>query len=251
MERRGAVLGPVVLLIGMVGLITGYLLPFAYGDDSLYDRAFGQGGYGIAFWNAYPSDSSLADTIYFGLAAPVPILAVLLAILAVAGFMRARPGTLQVPGLVIALAWSVGLIVLFLVVEVIGGWSGDIVDVLRQLNAGRDHPLPRLADRADRDADSLRSELTVRYCPNCGTEVDDTAAFCPTCGQAIDQAAETAMPAAPAWPEPAAPPRPHEPAAAPAQSWEPRPGPRSHRGPASGRSAAAAAARGRLGRPVA
>jgi hypothetical protein len=60
----------------------------------------------------------------------------------------------------------------------------------------------------------------VRYCPNCGTEVDDTAAFCPTCGQAIDQAAETAMPAAPAWPEPAAPPRPHEPAAAPAQSWE-------------------------------
>jgi hypothetical protein len=135
-ERRGAVLGPVVLLIGMVGLITGYLLPFAYGGDSLYDRAFGQGGYGIAFWNAYPSDSSLADTIYFGLAAPVPILAVLLAILAVAGFMRARPGTLQVPGLVVALAWSVGLIVLFLVVEVIGGWSGGIVDVLRQLQPG-------------------------------------------------------------------------------------------------------------------
>jgi hypothetical protein len=135
-ERRGAVLGPIVLLIGMVGLITGYLLPFAYGDDSLYDRAFGPGGYGIAFWNGYPTDSSLADTIYFGLAAPVPILAALLAILAVAGFMRARPGTLQVPGLVIALAWSVALIVLFLVVEVIGGWSGDIVDVLRQLNPG-------------------------------------------------------------------------------------------------------------------
>ena len=135
-ERRGAVLGPIVLLIGMVGLITGYFLPFAYGSDSLYDRAFGQGGYGIAFWNAYPSDSSLADTIYFGLAAPVPILAVLLAVLAVAGFMRARPGTLQLPGLVVALAWSVGLIVLFLVVEVIGSWSGDIVDVLRQLNPG-------------------------------------------------------------------------------------------------------------------
>ena len=61
----------------------------------------------------------------------------------------------------------------------------------------------------------------MRYCPNCGTEVDDTAAFCPTCGQAIDQAAETAMPAAPAWPEPAGPPRPHEPAAAPARSREP------------------------------
>ena len=27
----------------------------------------------------------------------------------------------------------------------------------------------------------------VRFCPNCGTEVDDTAVFCPTCGQAIDQ----------------------------------------------------------------
>jgi hypothetical protein len=135
-ERRGAVLGPVVLLIGLVGLVTGYLLPFAYGDDSLYDRAFGPGGYGIAFWNAYPSDSSLADTIYFGLAAPVPILAVLLGILAVAGFMRARPGTLQVPGLVIALAWSVGLIVMFLIVEVVGGWSGGLVDVLRQLTPG-------------------------------------------------------------------------------------------------------------------
>ena len=41
----------------------------------------------------------------------------------------------------------------------------------------------------------------MRYCPNCGTEVDDTAVFCPTCGQPIDQAAETEMPAAPAWPE--------------------------------------------------
>jgi hypothetical protein len=45
----------------------------------------------------------------------------------------------------------------------------------------------------------------VRFCPNCGTEVDDTAAFCPTCGQAIEQAAETEMPAAPAWPAPSAP----------------------------------------------
>jgi hypothetical protein len=41
----------------------------------------------------------------------------------------------------------------------------------------------------------------MRYCPNCGTEVDDTAVFCPTCGQPIDQAAETEMPAAPAWPD--------------------------------------------------
>ena len=41
----------------------------------------------------------------------------------------------------------------------------------------------------------------ARFCPNCGTEVEDTAVFCPTCGQAIDQAAETEIPAAPAWPD--------------------------------------------------
>jgi len=46
----------------------------------------------------------------------------------------------------------------------------------------------------------------VRFCPNCGTEVDETAVFCPTCGQPIDQAAETEMPAAPGWPD--APPAP-------------------------------------------
>jgi hypothetical protein len=44
----------------------------------------------------------------------------------------------------------------------------------------------------------------ARYCPNCGTEVDDSAVFCPTCGQPIDQAVETEIPAAPAWPEPTA-----------------------------------------------
>lgn len=44
--------------------------------------------------------------------------------------------------------------------------------------------------------------MLSRFCPNCGTEVDETAVFCPTCGQAIDQAAETAIPPAPAWPEP-------------------------------------------------
>lgn len=43
----------------------------------------------------------------------------------------------------------------------------------------------------------------MRYCPNCGTEVDESSLFCPTCGQAVDQAAETEMPPAPAWPEPA------------------------------------------------
>ncbi len=132
----GAVLGPVVLLIGLAGLVTGYLLPFAYGDGSLYERAFGASGYGIAFWTAYPSEASLADAIYFGLAAAVPILAVLLVILAVAGFMRARPGPLQVAGLVIALAWSVWLAVMFVIVEVFGNWSGGIVEVLRLLTPG-------------------------------------------------------------------------------------------------------------------
>jgi hypothetical protein len=51
----------------------------------------------------------------------------------------------------------------------------------------------------------------ARFCPNCGTEVDDTAVFCPTCGQPIEQDVETQMPPAPAWPEPepaASPPHP-------------------------------------------
>ena len=133
-ERRGAVLGPVVLLIGAIGLVTGYLLPFLFGQDSLFDRAFGDAGYGAAFWTAYPDvDAGLANQAYFGLAAPVPLLAALLAILAVAGFARARPGTFQTLGLVIALAWSVGLAVLFLVVEVAGNWDGDLVGLLRLL----------------------------------------------------------------------------------------------------------------------
>jgi hypothetical protein len=43
--------------------------------------------------------------------------------------------------------------------------------------------------------------MASRFCANCGTEVDESAIFCPTCGQPVDQAAETEMPAAPAWPE--------------------------------------------------
>jgi hypothetical protein len=133
--RGGAVLGPVVLLIGIVGLVTGYLLPFLFGTGSLFDRAFGAGGYGIAFWSDYP-DGGLAEQVYFGLAAAVPILVVLLAILAIAGFVRARPGMLQTAGLLIALVWSVGLIVGFLVVELGGNWDGDLVGMLRLLQPG-------------------------------------------------------------------------------------------------------------------
>lgn len=131
----GAVLGPVVLLIGIVGLVTGYLLPFAFGSGSLFERAFGAGGYGIGFWTAYP-DSGLPDQLYFGLAAAVPVLAVLLAVLAIAGFIRARPGMLQSIGLWIALLWSIGLAALFVVAELAGNWSGDIVGMLRDLSPG-------------------------------------------------------------------------------------------------------------------
>ncbi|MEO6578484.1 MAG: hypothetical protein ABIO99_06255, partial [Candidatus Limnocylindria bacterium] len=55
----------------------------------------------------------------------------LLLVLAVVGFARAVPGPLQVVGLSIALLWSVGLIVLFAVVELAGNWSGDLVGMLR------------------------------------------------------------------------------------------------------------------------
>jgi hypothetical protein len=70
----------------------------------------------------------------------------------------------------------------------------------------------------------------ARFCPNCGTEVDETAVFCPTCGQAIDQDVETQMPAAPAWPEPdpparmAAEPAPEPPIAAARDAADPAAG---------------------------
>ena len=132
--RRGAVLGPVVLLIGLVGIVTGYLLPFLYGSGSLFERASGADGHGVAFWTAYPEvGAGLADQLYYGLAGPVPILGLLVLVLAIAGFVRAAPGPLQTIGLVIALLWSIGLIVLFAVVELAGNWSGDIVGMLRVL----------------------------------------------------------------------------------------------------------------------
>ncbi|MDQ2934266.1 MAG: zinc ribbon domain-containing protein [Chloroflexota bacterium] len=37
----------------------------------------------------------------------------------------------------------------------------------------------------------------IHYCPNCGTEVDETAAFCPTCGQPLDEVREDGQAAAP------------------------------------------------------
>lgn len=131
----GAVLGPVVLLIGIVGLVTGYLLPFAFGTTSLFERAFGTGGYGIGFWSAYP-DAGIAERVYFGLAAAVPVLSILLAILAIAGFVRARAGMIGSAGLWAALLWSVALAAMFVVVELAGSWTGDIVGMLRELSPG-------------------------------------------------------------------------------------------------------------------
>ncbi len=133
-RRGGAVLGPVVLLIGLVGIVTGYLLPFLYGSGSLFERASGPDGYGIAFWSAYPEvGAALADQAYFGLTGPTPLLGILLLVLAIAGFMRATPGPFQIVGLGIALLWSVGIIVLFVVTELLGNWDGDLVGLLRVL----------------------------------------------------------------------------------------------------------------------
>ena len=132
--RRGAVLGPVVLLIGLVGLVTAYLLPFAYGSGSLWERASGADGYGAAFWAGYPDvGAALSDQAYFGLAAPAPLLGVLLVGLVVGGLVRATPGPFQTVGLAIAALWSVGLAVLFVIVELLANWDGDLVGLLRVL----------------------------------------------------------------------------------------------------------------------
>lgn len=133
---RRAILGPLVLLIGAAGLLTGWLLPFAFGGASLWDRSYGApGGYGIGFWQGYP-DGGIVETAYFGLAAPVPILVALLVILAGAGLLRAAPGIVQRVGLLVALAWGLALVGLFLVVELLGGPGGDVVQVLRALSPG-------------------------------------------------------------------------------------------------------------------
>lgn len=131
-----ALLGPVVLLIGTAGMLTAWLLPFAFGGASLWDRSFGApGGYGISFWLGYPA-GSVTDAAYFGLAAPVPVLLLILVVLAAAGFRRPAPGAMQRAGLAVALAWGLGLAVLFLIVELLGEPGGGLVQVLRGLSPG-------------------------------------------------------------------------------------------------------------------
>jgi len=134
-EPGRAFLGPIVLLIGAIFLGVAWALPFI-GDASLYARAFGSDGYGIAFWSAYDGLVGLAEQAYFGFAAPAPLLIGLLAVLAVAGMARRVPGAGQLVGLVIALLWTIGLVVLFIVVEVLGAGGGDLLDILRALTPG-------------------------------------------------------------------------------------------------------------------
>ena len=74
--------------------------------------------------------------LVFGFAAPAPLLIALLGVLAVAGIARRVPGPLQLAGLVVALLWAIGLVVLFVVVEVLGAGSADLLDILRQLTPG-------------------------------------------------------------------------------------------------------------------
>jgi hypothetical protein len=133
--RGGAVLGPLVLLVGAAGLVTAWMLPFAYGAGSLWDRSFGvPGGYGVSFWNGYAAvTGGLLDSAYFGFAAAAPILVALLVLLALGGFLRGAPGVLQIIGLLIAVVWSIGLVGTFIGLEVVGNWNGDLVGLLRAM----------------------------------------------------------------------------------------------------------------------
>ena len=134
-RRRGAVLGPVVLLIGLAGLVTAYLLTFPYASGSLWERAAGSDGYGAGFWAGYGDvGAALTDQAYFGLAAPTPLLGLLLVALAIGGFVRAAPGPIQTVGLAIAMLWSVGLAILFVIAELVGSWGGDLVVLLSALS---------------------------------------------------------------------------------------------------------------------
>jgi hypothetical protein len=131
--RRGALLGPIVLLIGAIGIGAAWVLPFAFASSSLFERAAGPGGYGPAFWSGLSVAPGTMDRLYLGLGAAAPVLILLLLALVVAGLVRAIPGPLQLGGLVVALLWGLGLAALFIVVELVGGPGTGLSDRLRAL----------------------------------------------------------------------------------------------------------------------
>ena len=150
---------------------------------------------------------------YFGFAAPAPILVALL-LAAGGGWHRpATPGVLQVIGLVVALVWSLGLLILFVVVEVLGGDGGDLLDMLAGLSpAGIIFALasliviigdldPLRAGLSARDGRSLLSELRHRGRGRCALLPDRVARRWPREGEE-ELAAEAHLPPAPAWPLP-------------------------------------------------
>jgi hypothetical protein len=127
-------LGPLVLLIAAAGMLVAWMLPFAMGGGSLADQALGSDGYGLAFWTGYPADANFLETAYFGLAAPLPLLSLLLGVLAVAGIVRAAPGRIQRVGLIIAVTWCAAFAALFVVVEIGSGLGGGLIGLLRGLS---------------------------------------------------------------------------------------------------------------------
>ena len=137
-EPGRALLGPIVLLIGAVGIASGWLLPFPFGGGSLFDRAFAApDGYGVGFWSGYAAlGGGIPSQAYFGFAAPAPLLVALLVGLALAGVLQRAPRMLQRIGLLVALLWGAGLAVLFVVVELIGGPGGGLLQLLRSLSPG-------------------------------------------------------------------------------------------------------------------
>ena len=121
-----AVLGPVVLLVGALGMATGWLLPFYSGTGSLYDRSFGDpAGYGISFWTAYDDFSGLGPRRPTSASPPDPA----------AGRPAGRPGCKGIVKLRLgccrssawyALVWAIGLLILFVLVEVPGSSAGTM-----------------------------------------------------------------------------------------------------------------------------
>ena len=72
--------------------------------------------------------------VFSSLAAGVQRRPVLVILGVVAGLIRATPGVIQRVGLLIVLAWALGLVALFLGVELLGGPGGDVISVLRSLS---------------------------------------------------------------------------------------------------------------------